>query len=725
MPLRIHARPKTAGWAALVTIAAGLVVPAAAHALQAVGATLPFTIVEAESAATNGSKIGPSYAQGTLPAEASGRQAVTLNGGQYVEFTAPGTTNAINVAYSIPDGRTGTLAVYVNGQKLSQSLAVTSKYSYVDTGWIVGSRTHKLYDHARLQLGQTVNAGAKIKLQVDGENTAGPYTIDVVEFENVAGAAGQPGGSISIVDRGADPNGNNDSTGAIQSAIDSARGSGGTVWIPAGRFKVGGTINPDGVTLRGAGRWYSTLLSSHLIDRPNGGGNVKLYDFAVIGEVTERNDNSPDNFVNGSLGPNSVVSGLWLQHLKCGLWLTGNNDNLIVENTRFYDMTADGLNLNGTAYNVQVRNNFLRNQGDDALAMWSLHAANRNSTFANNTIVQPNLANGIAIYGGTDITVRDNLVSDTNALGGGIAISNQNFASPFFPLAGTITVSGNTLIRTGAMNPNWGQNHPHGAIRVDAYDNPINASVRLLNNRLVASPWSAYQFVDGGGAGRAVQNVTVDGGSIEGAGTFAFQAETTGSATVSNVVASGIGRAGVYNCAYPSGTFGLNRGSGNSGWDSTWSGCTWVEPGSGGNPTPPTGNLAAGRPVTATTVNQTYVATNSVDGNSGSYWESSNNAWPQSLTVDLGSNQNVKRLALKLPPTWGSRNQAIEVLGSTNNTSYSQLAGAAGRTFDPGSGNTATITLPNVVNTRWVRLTFTGNTGWPAAQLSEYEVYAS
>ena len=695
-------------------------------AIQAAGASLPFTIVEAESAATNGSKIGPSYTQGSLATEASNRQAVTLNGGQYVEFTAPGTTNAINVAYSVPDGRTGTLSVYVNGQKLSQSLAVTAKYSYVDTGWIAGSRTHKLYDHARLQLGQTVNAGAKIKLQVDGENTAGPYTIDDVEFEQVAGPAGQPGGSISITDRGADPNGNNDSTGAIQQAIDAARGSGGVVWIPPGRFRVGGTINPDGVTIRGAGRWHSTLLSQHLIDRPNGGGNVKLYDFAVIGEVTERNDSSPDNFVNGSLGPNSVVSGLWLQHLKVGLWLTGNNDNLVVENNRFYDMTADGLNLNGTAYNVQVRNNFLRNQGDDALAMWSLNAANRNSTFANNTIVQPNLANGIAIYGGTDLTVRDNLISDTNALGGGIAISNQSFGSPFYPLAGTIDVSGNTLIRTGAMNPNWGQNHPHGAIRVDAYDTQINAAVRLTNNRLVASPWSAYQFVDGGGAGRRVQNITVDGGSIEGVGTFAFQAETAGAASVSNVVASNVGRAGVYNCAYPSGTFALSRGAGNSGWDSTWSGCNWVEPGTGST-TPPAGNLAAGRPATATSSVQTYVAANTVDGNANSYWESASNSWPQSLTVDLGSNQNVKRLVLKLPPSsaWGTRTQTIEVLGSTTGSSYSQLAGAAGRTFNPGSGNAATITLPSAVNTRYVRLTFTGNTGWSAGQLSEYEVYSS
>jgi hypothetical protein len=278
------------------------------------------------------------------------------------------------------------------------------------------------------------------------------------------------------------------------------------------------------------------------------------------------------------------------------------------------------------------------------------------------------------------------------------------------------------------MNPNWGQNHPHGAIRVDAYDSQINAQVRFTNNRLVASPWSAYQFVDGGGAGRPVQNVTVDGGSIEGAGTFAFQAETTGSASVSNVSASNVGRAGVYNCAYPGGTFALNRGAGNSGWDSTWSGCNWVEPGTGGgDPTPPAGNLAAGRPVTATSSVQNYVPGNTVDGNANSYWESANNSWPQSLTVDLGNNLAVKRLVLKLPPSsaWGARTQTIAVLGSTNGSSYSTLAAAAGRTFDPGSGNTATITLPAAANTRYVRLTFTGNTGWPAGQLSEYEVYSS
>ena len=54
----------------------------------------------------------------------------------------------------------------------------------------------------------------------------------------------------------------------------------------------------------------------------------------------------------------------------------------------------------------------------------------------------------------------------------------------------------------------------------------------------------------------------------------------------------------------------------------------------------------------------------------------------------------------------------------------STLVAAGPRTFDPATGNTATITIPNAT-TRFLRLTFTGNTGWPAGQVSELEVYAA
>ncbi|ADI03804.1 mycodextranase [Streptomyces bingchenggensis BCW-1] len=707
---------------ATVALAAGMLLvlpPTAAHAAS--GAALPFTSVEAESATTTGTKIGPDYTQGTLASEASGRQAVRLASGQRVEFTAPRAANAVNVAYSVPDGQSGTLNVYVNGTKLAKTLTVTSKYSYVDTGWIAGAKTHHFYDNARLLPGQNVQAGDKIAFEAGNVQA----TVDVVDFEQAAPAATQPAGSVSVTSKGADPTGQGDSTQAFRDAIASAQG--GVVWIPPGDYKLTSSLSGvQNVTLQGAGHWYSAVHTSRFIDQSSSSGNVHIKDFAVIGEVTERVDSNPDNFVNGSLGPNSSVSGMWLQHLKVGLWLMGNNDNLVVEHNRILDTTADGLNLNGTAKGVRVRDNFLRNQGDDALAMWSLYAPDTDSSFENNTISQPNLANGIAIYGGTNIAVKNNLISDTNALGSGIAISNQKFLDPFHPLSGTITVDGNTLVRTGAMNPNW--NHPMGALRVDSYDSAINATVNITNTTITDSPYSAFEFVSGGGHGYAVKNVNVTGATVKNTGTFVVQAEAQGAAKLGNVAATGVGAAGVYNCPYPagSGSFELTDGGGNSGWSSTWSDCSsWPQPGQG-NPDPdPARNLLKGRPATATGSQDVYTPGKAVDGDANTYWESTNNAFPQSWTVDLGSRQAVRRVVLKLPPSsaWEARTQTLSVLGSADGSSYSTVVGAQGYRFDPARGNAVTLNLPQNTDLRYLRLHVTANTGWSAAQFSEVEAY--
>ncbi|GAB1338864.1 discoidin domain-containing protein [Streptomyces sp. E-15] len=713
---------RTPAIGAVVALAAGMLVtlaPTAAHA--AAGAALPFTSVEAESAAGTGTKIGPDYTQGTPASEASGRQAVRLAAGQRVEFTVPRAANAVNVAYSVPDGQSGSLDVYVNGARLAKTLPVTSKYSYVDTGWIAGAKTHHFFDNARLLLGRDVQAGDKVAF----ESTGTQVTVDVADFEQVAAAAAQPAGSVSVVSKGADPSGNGDSTQAFRDAIAAAQG--GTVWIPPGDYRITSSLNGvQNVTLQGAGGWYSVVHTSRFIDQSSSSGNVHIKDFAVIGEVTERVDSSPDNFVNGSLGPGSSVSGMWIQHLKVGLWLTGNNDNLVVEKSRILDTTADGLNLNGNARGVVVRDNFLRNQGDDSLAMWSLYAPDTGSSFVNNTISQPNLANGIAIYGGTDISVRNNQISDTNALGSGIAISNQKFLDPFSPLAGTITVDGNTLVRAGALNPNW--NHPMGALRVDSYDSAVNATVNITNTTITDSPYSAFEFVSGGGQGYPVRNVNVTGATVRNTGTVVVQAEAQGSAAFRNVTATGVGAAGVYNCPYPanSGTFSLTDGGGNSGWSSTWSDCSsWPQPGQG-NPEPdPNRNLAKGRPATATGSQDVYTPGKAVDGDANSYWESANNAFPQSWTVDLGSSYAVRRLVLKLPPSaaWGARTQTVTVLGSTDGSNFSTVVGAQGYRFDPATGNTATVSLPSGANLRYLRLSVSANTGWPAGQFSEVEAY--
>jgi hypothetical protein len=64
------------------------------------------------------------------------------------------------------------------------------------------------------------------------------------------------------------------------------------------------------------------------------------------------------------------------------------------------------------------------------------------------------------------------------------------------------------------------------------------------------------------------------------------------------------------------------------------------------------------------------------------------------------------------------------VLGSDDGVSWTTLVASAAYTFNPGTGNTVTITYPGATR-RYVRLNITGNTGWPAGQVSEFEVYAS
>ncbi len=553
-------------------------VPAPAATEPLAGADLPFVTQEAEDAAYDGTLVGPDYTQGTVASEASGRQAVELSAGRRVEFTLTEPANALTAVYSIPDGSSGTLSVYVNGEKTATPLDVTSQYAYFDAPWIAGSKTHHFFNHGRLLLGRDLAAGDTVALRADPADTAGPYVIDSVDFEQVAAPAEPPSGAVDVTGLGADPTGEADSTQAFVEAV--AQGRGGTVWIPPGDYRVTQPLYVENVTIRGAGNWYSTVHSSRFVNQGESPGNVHISDFAVIGSVTERVDSNPDNFVNGSLGPDSSVSGMWLQRLKVGLWMTGTNDNLVVENNRIVDMAADGLNLNGNADNITVRNNYLRNTGDDSLAMWSLPSANRNATFDSNTVIQPNLANGIAVYGGENISVTNNLVQDTNALGSGIAISNQAFMQPFFPLSGTITVDGNTLVRAGAMNPNW--DHPMSALRVDAYNHPVEADVRITDTTILDSPWSAIQFVSGSGQGLAADNVTIDGAVVENAGTVVVQAETAGEATFTDVTATGVGVAGVYNCPFPADRppLTIRDGGGNSGWDTEWTDCTtWPEPG--------------------------------------------------------------------------------------------------------------------------------------------------
>ncbi len=103
-------------------------------------------------------------------------------------------------------------------------------------------------------------------------------------------------------------------------------------------------------------------------------------------------------------------------------------------------------------------------------------------------------------------------------------------------------------------------------------------------------------------------------------------------------------------------------------------------------------NLSLGKAVTASGQSQTYSPSNVNDGNQGTYWESTNQAFPQWIQVDLGANTSIDRIVLKLPSNWESRSQTLSVQGSVNGSTFTSIVDSADYEFSPsGTGNAVTL----------------------------------
>jgi hypothetical protein len=135
-------------------------------------------------------------------------------------------------------------------------------------------------------------------------------------------------------------------------------------------------------------------------------------------------------------------------------------------------------------------------------------------------------------------------------------------------------------------------------------------------------------------------------------------------------------------------------------------------------------NLALNKPVSENNHTQYFFSKNINDANINSYWEGAVNSYPDLLTVDLGAASNITSIVIKLNPKliWEERTQTIEVLGSTDGTTFTTLVAAAIYTFDPET-NKNIVTIPVTANTRYLRLTFTTNSGATGGQVAELEVY--
>ncbi|WP_305785957.1 glycosyl hydrolase family 28-related protein [Symbioplanes lichenis] len=585
------------------------------------GATVPFLEQEAENARFTGTRIGPSRAAYTLPAEASGRTAVRLTPGQYVEFTLPAAANAITVRYAIPDAPRGggiTAPLGVSAPGVRRTMTLTSQYAYLynqypftndpaadllhPDWWITECacvpaatapapviskpfRPMHFYDEQRQLLGRTLHKGDKIRLTA--QPGAAWTVIDLLDSELVAPPRIVTG-AANVLLFGADPSGRRDSADAIDRAIAFARRAHLKVYLPPGTYQVNRHIIVDDITIEGAGNWY-TIVKGHEVALPepapdgsihtgvgfygkpageSGSRNVHLRNFAIEGDVRERIDTDQVNGIGGALSDSSV-DGLHIRHTKAGLWLDGPMNNLRVSNTMVVDQIADALNFHTGVTNSIVTNTFVRNTGDDGLAMWSERIADSGNVFDHNTVQTPTLANGIAIYGGTDTTVSNNLVADPIREGSGLHAGARFGAEPF---AGALTIKDNTVVRAGTLDLNW--NIGLGALWFYALDRSIDADIRVAGDHYLDSTYNAIMLVSDFAVKDlySVTGVSFENIRVDGTGTSVVSARTAGSASFRNVDARNVGAAGVNNCGSfhftPAGSeFSLaDLGGNDGGW---------------------------------------------------------------------------------------------------------------------------------------------------------------
>ncbi|WP_326958555.1 glycosyl hydrolase family 28-related protein [Amycolatopsis sp. NBC_01286] len=591
------------------------------------GATVGFAEQEAENARTDGTVIGPDRSAYTLPAEASGRRAVKLTAGQHVEFTLPAAANAITVRYSIPDaphggGITAPLDVTVDGGH-RQAMTLTSQYAWLynqypftndpdadllhPDWWITECscvpaattpppvvakpfRPNHFYDEQRLLLGKTYRAGDKVRLTVPAGTPAAWTVVDLLDSELVA----PPRVDLvaaNVLFFGADPTGKRDSADALDRAIAFARRAHLKVYLPPGTYQVNRHIIVDDVTIEGAGNWY-TIVKGHEVklDTPapdgsvhtgvgfygrdasaGGSHNVHLSGFAIVGDVRERVDTDQVNAIGGALS-DSTVDGLYLHHTKVGLWFDGPMKNTRITNNVIADQIADGLNFHTGVTDSLVSNNFVRNTGDDGLAMWSEKTENARNTFSHNTVQTPVLANGIALYGGTDTTVAGNLVADPIREGSAIQVGSRFGAEPF---TGYVRITDNTTVRAGTFELNW--KIGLGAIWFYALEKNIDADVQVTGDAFLDNTYNAIMLV----SDFPVKDLYSINGlkfadlRVDGAGTSVLSARAAGSASFRDVDARNVGAVGVNNCGSfnfpPTGSeFSLTDLGGNSSWLAPW-----------------------------------------------------------------------------------------------------------------------------------------------------------
>ena len=470
------------------------------------GAKLGYTTYEAEQGELKNGivKNAPSSeAEHATAREASGQAYVDLPTNASVSFIAQADANAVTVRYTVPDGESGKVEVKVNNTVIGTlDLSSKSNWQYLDNYTYHPNDDIKVHDTpaadrlARFQFDEVsqlfkdahINKGDTVTI-TNLDST--PVGIDLIDLEKAPDAIRQPENSVSITDFGAVANDGSDDYQAFMAAIESAKASKKSVYIPEGQFDFSRPISlyvPDGIKITGAGQWHTKL---HFLNTEaakyddkgyaSGGGgitfepgskDIDLGNLSMDSNLNSRHDEKANyKGISGTIGTGSSIHDIKIEHFEAGVWIgdysknkpLNYTDGLTISNATIRNNFADGVNFAQGTSNSTVINSNIRGNGDDGLATWSSHHENtnahvaENNRFLNNTVELGWRAAGIGIFGGKGHEVANNLIKD-NANWGGVRLNTVFKNSHNFDFNDTgISVHDNLLVNNGTNADTYGR----------------------------------------------------------------------------------------------------------------------------------------------------------------------------------------------------------------------------------------------------------------------------
>lgn len=470
------------------------------------GAKLGYTTYEAEQGKLKNGvvKNAPSSeAEHATAREASGQAYVDLPTNASVSFIAQADANAVTVRYTVPDGESGKVEVKVNNTVIGTlDLSSKSNWQYLDNYKYHPDGDIKVHDTpaadrlARFQFDEVSQLFKEANIKVGDKVTitnidSTPVGIDLVDLEKAPDAIRQPENSVSITDFGAVANDGSDDYQAFMAAIESAKASKKSVYIPEGQFDFSRPISlyvPDGIKITGAGQWHTKL---HFLNTEaakyddkgyaSGGGgitfepgskDIDLGNLSMDSNLNSRHDEKANyKGISGTLGTGSSIHDIKIEHFEAGVWIgdysknkpLNYTDSLTIFNATIRNNFADGVNFAQGTSNSTVINSNIRGNGDDGLATWSSHHENtnahvaENNRFLNNTVELGWRAAGIGIFGGKGHEVANNLIKD-NANWGGVRLNTVFKNSHNFDFNDTgISVHDNLLVNNGTNADTYGR----------------------------------------------------------------------------------------------------------------------------------------------------------------------------------------------------------------------------------------------------------------------------